>query len=105
MLTGNKYIALGVDIWSCGVILFALVCGYLPFEDDDTAILYKKIMNGEYLIPNFVSSDAKDLIKRILTTDPKKRITIQEIKEHPFYKQIKLNEDFFEDRVNRFSHQ
>lgn len=99
MLTGNKYKGLGVDLWSSGVILFALICGHLPFEDEDTNNLYKKIMNGDYLIPNFVSTEAKDLIKKILTTDPKKRITIPEIKKHPFYQLIKTNEDLMEEKV------
>lgn len=48
MIAGKRYQGLGVDIWSCGVILFALVCGYLPFEDPNTSTLYKKIMSGEF---------------------------------------------------------
>ena len=48
------------------VILFALVCGYLPFEDPNTANLYKKILNGEYSIPKIASDDAKDMIRNIL---------------------------------------
>ena len=97
MLTGNKYVGLGVDIWSSGVILFALICGYLPFEDENTTILYKKILNAEYIIPNYVSNEAKDLIKKILTTDPAKRITITEIKQHKFYNLLKTNEDLSQD--------
>ncbi len=93
MLTGNKYFGLGVDIWSCGVILFALICGYLPFEEENTTILYRKIINGEYTIPNFMSTEAKDLIKKILTIDPTKRIKINEIKTHKFYNLVKMYEE------------
>jgi 5'-AMP-activated protein kinase, catalytic alpha subunit len=48
MIAGKKYHGTNVDIWSCGVILFALVCGYLPFEDPNTSNLYKKILSADY---------------------------------------------------------
>lgn len=48
MIAGEKYHGSKVDIWSCGVILYAMVCGFLPFEDPDTALLYKKILSGEF---------------------------------------------------------
>ena len=85
MIAGKKYSGLLVDIWSSGVILFALVCGYLPFDDNDTQLLYKKIMRGDYAVPSFVSTHATDLLKRILTTDPERRITIDQIKAHPWF--------------------
>lgn len=53
-----------------------MLCGYLPFEDPNTSALYKKIIQGDYKIPKFVSSEGKDLIKNILNTDPTKRYTI-----------------------------
>lgn len=86
MIAGKKYKGIKVDLWSSGVILFALLCGYLPFDDSKTQKLYYKIMKGEYKIPHeFVSPLARDLIKRILTTDPNKRITIPEIRKHPWF--------------------
>ena len=78
MVAGKKYNGLNVDIWSTGVILFALICGYLPFEDPNTSILYKKIMAGDFEIPKFVSHDSRDLLNRILCTDPNRRIKISE---------------------------
>jgi len=57
MIAGQKYIGLNVDIWSCGVILFALICGYLPFEDPNTAKLYQKILKGDFNIPKFISPE------------------------------------------------
>lgn len=77
------------DIWSCGVILFALVCGYLPFEDPNTSQLYKKILAANYSIPKFVSPECKDLMKKILVTDPTQRYSIQDIRNHQWTKVAK----------------
>lgn len=90
MIAGKRYIGLRVDIWSCGVILFALICGYLPFEDPNTGQLYKKIMSGEYQSPKFISPEARDLLAGILNTDPDKRFTIDQIRQHPWCAQVKV---------------
>ena len=79
MIAGKKYQGLNVDIWSLGVILFALICGYLPFEDSNTANLYKKIVAGEYKLPRFITNDAKDILKNVLCTDPNKRFKPEDI--------------------------
>jgi 5'-AMP-activated protein kinase, catalytic alpha subunit len=76
MISSKKYNGLEVDIWSSGIILFAMVCGYLPFEDSNTAELYKKILSGEYQLPDFVSEEFEDLIEKILNVDPAKRFRI-----------------------------
>mmetsp|Transcript_16735 Transcript_16735/g.23038 ORF Transcript_16735/g.23038 Transcript_16735/m.23038 type:complete len:91 (+) Transcript_16735:708-980(+) len=51
MIAGKRYKGTNVDIWSCGVILFALLSGYLPFEDPNTSNLYKKILSADYQLP------------------------------------------------------
>lgn len=77
MLKGESYEAIKVDIWSAGVILFAMLCGYLPFEESDNANeFYEKICNSDYKIHSSVSESAQDLIRRILTVDPQHRYQI-----------------------------
>ena len=53
-----------------------MVCGYLPFEDPKTSNLYKKILSAEYTIPKFVSPDGKEMITKILNTDPEERFNL-----------------------------
>ena len=65
--------------------MYAMLCGYLPFEDPNTDKLYKKILNCEYSIPNYVTEKAKDLIKKILNTNPEERFTLNQIRTHPWY--------------------
>mmetsp|Transcript_21913 Transcript_21913/g.51218 ORF Transcript_21913/g.51218 Transcript_21913/m.51218 type:complete len:680 (+) Transcript_21913:59-2098(+) len=88
MIAGHQYVPSCCDMWSCGVILFALVCGYLPFEDQNTAELYKKILAGDYHPPNFISDAVRDLIGRLLTVDPEQRITVEQVRAHPWFLQV-----------------
>jgi len=87
MILGRKYSGLFVDIWSTGIILYAMVCGFLPFEDKNDDSLYKKIILCDYKIPDKpnITEDMKDLITRILCVNTKKRIKLEEIKKHRFY--------------------
>ena len=85
VISGRSYGGSEVDVWSLGVILFAMVCGSFPFDDDSIPSLFSKIKEGKYFMPDFISSDVKDLINRMLQPNPVKRITIKEIKEHPWY--------------------
>jgi len=68
MIAGKRYLGAAADLWSLGVCLFAMLCGYLPFEDPDTPALYKKILAGSYAVADHVSSDARDLLAGLLTT-------------------------------------
>lgn len=70
-----------------------MACGYLPFEDPNTNKLYKKILSCDYLLPGFISAHCKDLIKKILNTDPNTRISIKDIKNHEWLKQVKNQEN------------
>jgi serine/threonine protein kinase len=114
-----QYIGPLADTWSLGVILFAMVCGYLPFEGNNTSILYKKILTADYKLPNFISpvrslqytnvlyaflvlylpikfnfflnQMVQDLIKKILETNPEKRWTIEKIRQHPWFNSVRLS--------------
>ena len=88
MIAGKRYNGLDTDLWSLGVILYAMTVGYLPFEDSDTNKLYKKILSCEYLVPGYVDKQAKDMMKHIMQSDPKQRYKIKDIKAHPWYSKI-----------------
>ena len=85
MVSGQMYNGYMIDVWSTGIILFAMVCGYLPFEDNDNEILFGKILKCKINYPKIMGKLTLDLMKRIITPDPKKRITLEQIKVHPFY--------------------
>jgi 5'-AMP-activated protein kinase catalytic alpha subunit len=85
MVSGSDYNGFYIDIWATGIILFAMTCGYLPFEDPDNDKLFELILKAKLEFPSHLSEICKDLIKKILVTDPHKRITINKIKEHEFY--------------------
>ena len=85
MVSGKKYNGHMIDIWSTGIILFAMMCGYLPFEDQDNDILFKKILKCKIKYPEYLSDTVVDLMKKILIKDPERRISLDEIKLHPFY--------------------
>ncbi|VAH21624.1 unnamed protein product [Triticum turgidum subsp. durum] len=86
VISGKLYAGPEVDVWSCGVILYALLCGTLPFDDENIPNLFKKIKGGIYTLPSHLSPLARDLIPRMLVVDPMKRITIREIREHSWFK-------------------
>ncbi|PKA66870.1 CBL-interacting serine/threonine-protein kinase 11 [Apostasia shenzhenica] len=86
ILAKKGYRAAAVDLWSCGVILFVLVAGYLPFNDPNLMAMYRKIYRGEYRCPKWVSPELKFLISRLLDTNPESRITVDEILLDPWFR-------------------
>jgi serine/threonine protein kinase len=90
LINGKYYNGSSIDIWSCGVILYTLLTGALPFNEKQTAKLYNKIRECKYVLPENLSDSAKDLIFRMLQKDPLNRISISEIKQHKWFSN-KLN--------------
>ncbi|KAF8413536.1 hypothetical protein HHK36_001527 [Tetracentron sinense] len=86
VINNKGYDGAKADLWSCGVILFILMAGYLPFEEANLMALYKKIFKAEFTCPTWFSSSAKKLIKRILDPNPLTRITIAEVIENEWFK-------------------
>ena len=118
IIKGEIYDGFKIDIWASGIILFAMLCGYLPFDDDeeeekeesndkkyfsqsnthnkedkseDNEILFQKILEGKIEFPDYLSDVSIDLIKKILVVKPEHRIELEEIKKHKFYLMGKKN--------------
>ncbi|CAL9216640.1 unnamed protein product [Arabidopsis halleri] len=86
VLTRKGYDAAKADVWSCGVILFVLMAGHIPFYDKNIMVMYKKIYKGEFRCPRWFSSDLVRLLTRLLDTNPDTRITIPEIMKNRWFK-------------------
>ena len=85
IITEAEYDGFKTDVWCCGVILYAMLCGFLPFEGETDLELFKCIVECDPEIPRELSKESKKLIRKIFTPNPKKRITIPEIKKTDFY--------------------
>uniref|UniRef100_A0A182NPG1 non-specific serine/threonine protein kinase n=1 Tax=Anopheles dirus TaxID=7168 RepID=A0A182NPG1_9DIPT len=84
VIRGEKYDGRRADVWSCGVILYALLVGALPFDDDNLRQLLEKVKRGVFHIPHFVPPDCQSLLKGMIEVNPEKRLTLAEINKHPW---------------------
>lgn len=112
MLSGKPYHGITTDLWSSGIVLYSMLVGSLPFDDQELHALYEQIKIGKFYIPSTLSLEAIDFLKRLLMVDPEKRITLEQVKEHPWfnmektviYKGIDLTKEVFpsNDRLIRY---
>ncbi|ORX44876.1 hypothetical protein BCR36DRAFT_585982 [Piromyces finnis] len=104
LVINDNYVGEAADIWSCGIILYAMLCGYLPFDDDpnnpdgeNLDLLYKYILESQLTFPEYVSEDAQDLVCGMLIPDPEKRWPMEKVINHKWlrnsaYAKEKMNE-------------
>ena len=91
ILLNKGYEGFGVDVWSAGVVLYAMLSGTVPFKGSNIKELHNLIISGNYPIIKDISDNAAHLIKNILEIDPKKRITTENILCHPWLIDVDLN--------------
>ncbi|XP_029702194.1 serine/threonine-protein kinase BRSK2-like isoform X1 [Takifugu rubripes] len=85
VIRGEKYDGRKADAWSCGVILFALLVGALPFDDDNLRNLLEKVKLGVFHMPHFIPPDCQNLLRGMIEVDPTKRLTLEQIQKHTWY--------------------
>ncbi|RCN50424.1 kinase domain protein [Ancylostoma caninum] len=84
LIAGKAYLGNEADIWSMGVLLYALLCGSLPFEDESMQLLYRKIARGQYHEPEWLSPSSRSLLRSMLQVNPQYRITVRQLLDHPW---------------------
>ena len=91
VLSYRQYHGMLANVWSCGIVLYGMLTGFLPFGDSDDEINKKKIIEGKIKMPLYLSEDAKNLLKHMLDTNPLTRFTLDDIMSHPWFNKNKFH--------------
>lgn len=109
VLQDGNYVGSAVDVWSCGVILYAMLSGYLPYDDDpnnpegdNINLLYRYITSSKLSFPDWISPEPRDLLLRMLVADPRYRCTLRDVMAHPWLARFSK---FFSASVEQLEHQ
>lgn len=107
VVRGEKYDGRRADVWSCGVILYALLVGALPFDDENLRHLLEKVKRGVFHIPHFVPHECQTLLRAMIEVDPDKRITLTEVLRHPWIRSSSISASSLTSpfRAHNFSNQ
>lgn len=84
-ISSRRQVGAATDVWSLGVMVFTMMCGFLPFVGTSTRQIFRKIVAGQYLIPDFISDEGRNFLERLLTVDVDERITIHSIRAHNWF--------------------
>lgn len=106
LISGQPYYGNETDVWSLGVVLYALLCGFLPFDHENTSELYKKIKKGQFPVPHWLSAKSLGLLKEMLQIHADKRIQVKNILQHPwlvtpYEEPVSWESTFQPDRLNQ----
>ena len=97
----NRGYSLNVDLWSAGVVLFAMLYGTVPFKAQTMDELHQLILKGKYLLKEDISMEARDLLRGLLEINPKRRISIRKIYKHPWLRSMDPTVQLFNDEERK----